>query len=728
MATFNVEVRQRIGGIFDDIIYPKAHWNNLDGKPATYTPTAHNHNASDINAGTLHADRIPTLPQSKIMDLTNDLAAKAAKEQSIYYVNGTGTTGVWAGTIPEITSLYAGLVISYKTPAVGISTGTTLNINGYGPVNIRYNHTSNLTTHLNTAGTVVVLTYDGTYWQWANYTDGTDSYRQRWNTSIQVGQIVTREKIVMQSNDGKWYPLISDTTDSVGTTKIINQVGFLVDSLLVYGAHTSNIAADGIMLTTNNYAEIVLDNDLVRRNFNQHSGWVANQPVYLKGTINSNGLFVLDNTTLTSYMTQTLPTTDDGFVYIMFGIMRSTTVSFMLYHNHPAYQFKNGKLRPYETDDPKPASDVYAWAKAANKPSYTAAEVGALASSHAASGVTAQKITNWDNAFGWGNHAGLYKALAWFPTWNEVTDKPSTFPPSAHAITAHASMTAERVVGRVGSNGVPQELTQAQVRTFLGLGDAAYVTLSASNRFVTDTEKSTWNGKQNAITGGATTIVSSNLTANRVLVSDSSGKVAISSITTTVLGYLDATSSIQTQLNGKQNAITGGATTIVSSNLTPYGILVSDQNGKVAVMDAPGGFGFVTYDEFGEWSHVESQDMLFTIGAAEWVRQNVPNPIVNYTTAANFTLGSTHANRYLRINTSGARTITIPTNTTWAAPTGTEIHIERTQSTIVTITPAGGVTLVGAGAATKSINAQYQVVTLKKVDTNTWVIFGALTP
>lgn len=56
--------------------------------------------------------------------------------------------------------------------------------------------------------------------------------------------------------------------------------------------------------------------------------------------------------------------------------------------------------------------------------------------------------------------------------------------------------------------------------------------------------------KQNTITGGATTITSSNLTASRVLVSNSSGKVAVSSITSAQLGYLNGvTSSIQTQLN-----------------------------------------------------------------------------------------------------------------------------------------------------------------------------------
>lgn len=58
--------------------------------------------------------------------------------------------------------------------------------------------------------------------------------------------------------------------------------------------------------------------------------------------------------------------------------------------------------------------------------------------------------------------------------------------------------------------------------------------------------------KQAVITGGATTILTSNLTNNRALVSDSDGKVAVSAITSTELGYLDGiTSNIQTQLNGK---------------------------------------------------------------------------------------------------------------------------------------------------------------------------------
>ena len=59
-------------------------------------------------------------------------------------------------------------------------------------------------------------------------------------------------------------------------------------------------------------------------------------------------------------------------------------------------------------------------------------------------------------------------------------------------------------------------------------------------------------GKQNTITGAASTITGSNLTASRALIANSSGKVAVSDITSTELSYLDGvTSNIQTQLDGK---------------------------------------------------------------------------------------------------------------------------------------------------------------------------------
>ena len=83
-------------------------------------------------------------------------------------------------------------------------------------------------------------------------------------------------------------------------------------------------------------------------------------------------------------------------------------------------------------------------------------------------------------------------------------------------------------------------------------------TASAANRgALSSADWTTFNGKQAAITGAATTITTADLTASKVLVSDASGKVAANAVTTTTLGFLDATSSIQTQLNAKGYAMGG---------------------------------------------------------------------------------------------------------------------------------------------------------------------------
>ena len=75
--------------------------------------------------------------------------------------------------------------------------------------------------------------------------------------------------------------------------------------------------------------------------------------------------------------------------------------------------------------------------------------------------------------------------------------------------------------------------------------------------------------KENVITGAASTVTSSNLTASRVVISNSNGKIAASDITTTELGYLDnATSNIQTQLNDLDTNKADKATTLAGYGIT----------------------------------------------------------------------------------------------------------------------------------------------------------------
>jgi len=76
----------------------------------------------------------------------------------------------------------------------------------------------------------------------------------------------------------------------------------------------------------------------------------------------------------------------------------------------------------------------------------------------------------------------------------------------------------------------------------------------------------------------------SGLTANRALASNATGDVVTTEVTDTELSYLDGvTSALQTQLDGKQATITGGATSITDTNLTANRAVASDGSGKVAV-------------------------------------------------------------------------------------------------------------------------------------------------
>jgi hypothetical protein len=40
-------------------------------------------------------------------------------------------------------------------------------------------------------------------------------------------------------------------------------------------------------------------------------------------------------------------------------------------------------------------------------------------------GITNANVTNWNTAYGWGNHAGLYRPISYVPSWNDITGKPT---------------------------------------------------------------------------------------------------------------------------------------------------------------------------------------------------------------------------------------------------------------------------------------------------------------
>jgi hypothetical protein len=96
---------------------------------------------------------------------------------------------------------------------------------------------------------------------------------------------------------------------------------------------------------------------------------------------------------------------------------------------------------------------------------------------------------------------------------------------------------------------------------------------------------------------------------------------------------------------------------------------------------------------------------------------------VNTQSGTSFTLALTDSGDTILASNAGAITVTVPLNATVAFPVGTRIEIEQTGAGIVTVAPAGGVTLNGPSLST---TAQFGKLLLLKTATNTWSVYNSV--
>ncbi len=92
-----------------------------------------------------------------------------------------------------------------------------------------------------------------------------------------------------------------------------------------------------------------------------------------------------------------------------------------------------------------------------------------------------------------------------------------------------------------------------------------------------------------------------------------------------------------------------------------------------------------------------------------------------YSAAA--TLALTDAGKFLYLDHATGFTLTVPPNASVAFPIGTEIDCWQSNAGTITVAPGSGVTIYAAGNRLKT-NVQNSTFTLKKYDTNVWVLAG----
>lgn len=284
----------------------------------------------------------------------------------VYTVVGTQTaaTGSWTGVIP-VPALYDGLKIAYYLPYAG-SGNATLNLtlsNGTttGAINCYYRGNSRLTTHYG-AGDTVMLTYfsagsisvsgtattDNRWIAGQNYTDGNDgAYYDRFqNNKIKAGSNkIFPYTIICQLPDGRWESIV--TSSSIGTSKSKNAHGFLFGQIaLMYANATYNENVEvGNSYFWTRYGSAIDHRYSFNTANDSTNGTTAIKPVYLVGTISSDGLYYLD----TKWWTQTLPSTADGKIYTYIG--DAYDYYRMTFTGHgKSFVYTNGHLREFSQD------------------------------------------------------------------------------------------------------------------------------------------------------------------------------------------------------------------------------------------------------------------------------------------------------------------------------------------------------------------------------------------
>lgn len=324
-----------------------------------------NEQPSEINVGGISIQDVsPTSQQFKeiqtkikeIEDTAAELRLTAGAGISIddYVIKTTGipfgicddtsTATNFTVTVPGIYKLEDGVCCLVKNGVVTSESGFTLNVNGLGgkPCYTNLAAATRDTTLFNINYTMLFI-YDSTRVEggcWICYrgydsNTNTIGYQLRGNShGLPLTNKVYRYRLLFTSADNEHYvPANTDTSTKATVAHTTNQTPINPFGEIVYYGSTAivdaNVAPSGSLLWTQ--YTLVLG-----YSFNVTNAALVldyPKPVYVKCAPQSDGSAIIDNTT--PYV-QTLPSTNDGKIYIYLGIAYNAT-SIELTPVHPVY-------------------------------------------------------------------------------------------------------------------------------------------------------------------------------------------------------------------------------------------------------------------------------------------------------------------------------------------------------------------------------------------------------
>lgn len=276
----------------------------------------------------------------------------AVKSNGILYgaVDSTSTATAFTATVEGLTELYDGVTVMLHNGVVTSASGFTVNINGLGAKPC-YNNLTNATretTIFNVAYTMMFVystalnNGDGGWWIYRGYDANTNTigYQLRTNSALRPAKVKGyRYRIWFTALDGKhWVPANESSSTNATTSRTPSDEVIDPFGEIVYNATNGTVNANANIPAATAWQQYTLS---LGYSFN-HEGDALNltypAPVYVKCQPQTSGGVVMKD------YTQTLPSTDDGYVYLFLGMAYNAT-NIELFPTHPCYHYKDGAIR-----------------------------------------------------------------------------------------------------------------------------------------------------------------------------------------------------------------------------------------------------------------------------------------------------------------------------------------------------------------------------------------------
>lgn len=255
-------------------------------------------------------------------------------------VDSTSTATAYTATVPGVHELRNGVVCYIRNDAVTSTTNCTLNVNGLGakPIYVSNADATRVASAWSSATTWLFIYNEsrvsGGCWDayYGQVNSNTIGYQLRTNSSnMTMSDRVYRYRLLFTSADGQHFvPANTSTSTNATATRSSNTTPIDPFGEIVYYGSTTALSAGGSPSATVLWQQYVLSLGYSFNNTGAALALTTKKPVYITATPQSDGSAVLD------YFTQTLPSTNDGKIYIFLGIATSATEVELRMH-HPVY-------------------------------------------------------------------------------------------------------------------------------------------------------------------------------------------------------------------------------------------------------------------------------------------------------------------------------------------------------------------------------------------------------